>query len=87
MEQASGSTTIGATTPRLLSLPPEIRNMIYRLVVVQGVINIPASTTSPEPPLLRANKKIRQEAMQIYCKENVFRWRIRVFDARHYIAW
>ena len=61
--------------------------MIYRLVVVEGVIRIQPNTTPAEPSLLQVNKQIRKEAIQLYYKENVFCWRIRAFDARHYIAW
>lgn len=71
---------------QLLSLPPEIRNIIYRLVLVQRVM-IPHGTFPIEPSLLRVSRQIRSEALMVFYKESHFRWLIRDFDARAYIAW
>ncbi|KUI72140.1 hypothetical protein VM1G_07431 [Cytospora mali] len=52
-----------------LNLPPEIRNDIYRLALVQ-----PTTTdlASPQPALTRVNKQVRAEALSIYYAENKF---------------
>ncbi|KUI63013.1 hypothetical protein VP1G_10131 [Cytospora mali] len=54
---------------RFLNLPPELRNYIYRLALVQ-----PATTdlAAPQPALTRVNKQVRAEALSIYYAENKF---------------
>jgi hypothetical protein len=72
-------------TFEFLSLPSEIRNMIYCDSLVEKSINVTASTT--QPGLLQVNRQIWREANLIYCKENSFHWNIWAFDATNYIAW
>ena len=59
---------------RLLSLPPEIRNTIYRYALVQREISIraPAFATAEQPAVLQVNHQIRTEAIDIYYYENEF---------------
>ncbi|KAK4610581.1 hypothetical protein CLAFUW4_14138 [Fulvia fulva] len=59
---------------RLLSLPAELRNKIYRLVLVEdSEIIIPPWGPLPAPPgLLATNTQIRNEASSIYFQENNF---------------
>ncbi|KAK4494755.1 hypothetical protein PRZ48_014111 [Zasmidium cellare] len=75
-------------TSRLLTLPPELRNKIYTLVLVQGApIQISERSTKPslaargatahytrllEPPFLLTCRQIRHEALPIFYGENVF---------------
>lgn len=66
------STEANARTP-LLSLPGEIRNMIWGHVVSGKVV-----TRSPrhEFPILRVCSQIHHEAIIFSCKKNVFRWKL-----------
>lgn len=75
----------GTSESPLLSLPPEIRNIIYREVLAHGAIQMSAIVL--EPPLLRVSRQIRDETMQIYYKENTFEWTALSFDAKDYLAW
>ncbi|KAK5676041.1 hypothetical protein LTS10_011330 [Elasticomyces elasticus] len=63
--------------PTLLTIPPEMRNRIYREALVQG--NIYMSRCCPffgplpdEPALLSVCHQIREEALSIYYCENKF---------------
>ncbi|KAK4544354.1 hypothetical protein LTR36_004245 [Oleoguttula mirabilis] len=71
---ASPTTT---TSNRLLTLPPELRNQIYRYVLVRDhLISLPCSVArrpaAIEPPLLAVNRHIRTEAESIFYGENTF---------------
>ncbi|KAK5127508.1 hypothetical protein LTR85_006847 [Meristemomyces frigidus] len=75
----------------LLSLPPELRNAIYRFATVganeliidpQQLILAP-----PEPGLLSVCKQIRKEASGLYYRENLFLFSVRDFDASLYVLW
>ena len=74
---------------RLLSLPPEIRNTIYRYALVQGKISVraPAFATAEQPALLQVNRQIRTEAINIYYHENEFLWLVEDFDATATAMW
>lgn len=71
---------------KLLSLPPEIRNIIYRYALVEGLIRV-IQDPPPQPALLQLNRQVRDEAIQIYYQENCFRWIIASYDAGKLIAW
>lgn len=65
---------------RLLQLPPELRNIIYRrAVVTSNKIRI-KSDCIREPPLLLVCKQIRQEACDLYYYENEFTVKINDYD-------
>lgn len=78
-----------STASPLLSLPPELRNRIYRYVLVtRKKIRIKKVSQLPaEPPLLRTCRLVRQEARAIWHCENVFHFSIKASDASHFIAW
>ena len=84
MKAAQSSNTQGS---RLLSLPPEIRNIIYRYALVQGRIEIhpPAHNSAEQPALLQVNRRIRNEASRIYYHENVYVWYIWDFNAKAFL--
>lgn len=64
----AGSTAVDAKHCSLPSLPPEMRNRIYRFALVENTkIAISASAPLPvEPGLLRTRSQIRSEAKSIY---------------------
>ena len=73
---------------RLLSLPPEIRNVIYRYALVEGRFDIRGKDSHPpQPGLLQANRHFRRETLQIYYKENKFKWHMRDFDSENFVRW
>lgn len=72
---------------RLLTLPPELRNIIYRHTLVDGTFKIYGSGPSTQPSLLQVNHQIRHEAIQLYYSENFFAWHIRAFDRTQYLTW
>ncbi|KAF2209010.1 hypothetical protein CERZMDRAFT_100766 [Cercospora zeae-maydis SCOH1-5] len=78
-------------TERLFfELPPELRNKIYRDVLVQPEkIKISSFTTKlpPEPGLLLVNRQIRQEALGIYYHGNHFRFDMYDINASAYMRW
>ena len=62
---------------RLLALPPEIREIIYALAVVEDN-SIPLIRGYPfiyEPGLLATSRQIRTEAMPIFYGDNIFKAR------------
>ena len=64
------STSSTSTCCRLLELPAELRNRIYREVLITGgCIDVTRESIS-QPPLLRACRQIRAEAKSIYYLEN-----------------
>lgn len=70
---------------RLLSLPPELRDRIYRAVLVEGVINI--DSNSKPSTLLQCCSQILEEATEIYYYDNKFQFHIQDNDATVYIRW
>ncbi|KAK5127348.1 hypothetical protein LTR85_006687 [Meristemomyces frigidus] len=76
------------SSSRLLSLPPEMRNRIYRAVLVEDGIRIEAPNHIPLPPaLLQTCRQIRRECRGIFLKENEFMFDINDNDATLYIRW
>ncbi|KAI5363676.1 hypothetical protein Slin15195_G093290 [Septoria linicola] len=59
--------------PALFALPDELRNQIYRLVLVQARSVRLKPDDNSEPGLLRTCRKTRQEATRIHREENRFR--------------
>lgn len=64
----------------LLDLPPELRNLIYRSVLVQNRDIDVRSQGFDVPPLLSTCKKIRKEARSIFYYENTFAVEVYDFD-------
>ena len=74
----------------LLSLPPEIRNRIYRAVLVdeEGPIYVKPDEKLPAAPgLLQTCRVIRKEAITIYYQENRFVFDVEDFDVSEYVEW
>ncbi|KAK5732644.1 hypothetical protein LTR17_010325 [Elasticomyces elasticus] len=59
---------MAAPTPTLMGLPAELRLIIHGFVLVkdQPITLMYTASCTPEPHLLRVNKKIREEALPIY---------------------
>jgi len=55
-----------------LGLPGELRNHIYRLVLLESIDVYVDRSNYKQPPLLRTCRKMRKEALQIFYKENRF---------------
>ena len=81
----------------LFSLPAELRNQIYRLVLIRAT-NFdlirpthfdlrPEGFWPYEPDLLHVSRQIRTEALDIYYQENTWAFHIQDFDATLYLAW
>lgn len=79
------------TQSPLLALPPEMRNRIYRFVVVTSTENDEIEIGKdhrPRPPfLLHTCHQLRQEAIKIYHEENHFHFRVHDCDASGYMRW
>ncbi|KAF7192426.1 hypothetical protein HII31_05940 [Pseudocercospora fuligena] len=57
----------------LLSLPPELRNQIYDLILISPLGSKPTITgTFSPPPLLSVCSQIRSEALKLWLSANVF---------------
>ena len=85
-EQTLGTTTVEEPSP-LVELPPELRNKVYRYVLLsEGPVHVGA-TGFMEPPLLMTAKQIRQEASSIFYKENEFDVLIIDYDIKNCIKW
>ena len=70
-ERTPATATAGESSP-LLRLPAELRNDIYRLVVVSPNAIRVGVTGFNEPPILTVSKQIRREASAILFAENSF---------------
>ena len=66
-------TLVNPGIPSILALPPELRNKIYRFILVSGNEIRLAGDARSQPAILRVNRQIRQEAISIYYSENEFR--------------
>jgi hypothetical protein len=91
-DTAQPENTLDAQTESpLMALPPETRNRMYRLVLVEADPNTIRShpvRLAPTPPaLLQTCQQIRQEASSIYYQENLFRIHVHDFDATLAIRW
>lgn len=71
-----------------LRLPAELRNCIYRHVLLDdGHIRINRHSKPAQPGILQGSKQCRKESADIYYQENAFAFRINNFDAALYISW
>ena len=71
-----------------LSMPPEIRNAIYRCILVEGDIEMdPQPSIRKPPPLLQTNSQVRKEAIDIYYLENNMLWSIKDFNIGWTMRW
>ncbi|KAF2773403.1 hypothetical protein EJ03DRAFT_371323 [Teratosphaeria nubilosa] len=66
------SSVMEPTTSPLLDLPPELRNEIYRLVLVKDRQIRVTKRTATQPGITRVNRQTRQESLGIFLKENNF---------------
>ncbi|KAK4627878.1 hypothetical protein CLAFUR0_04373 [Fulvia fulva] len=71
--------------PNFLKLPPEPRNYIYDLSLVQTGIRIQVTPQLKIPGLLASCQQIRQEAIRIYWLQNEFEVKIFDHDVRVWI--
>jgi hypothetical protein len=73
----------------LLHIHAEIRNEIYRLVLVsEDKIRVGVNDAPPmDPPLLRTNRQIRSEARGIFYKENRAEFSVLNYDIRKIVTW
>lgn len=64
----------------LCTLPGELRNRIYRLVLVQSsvILDVKILSTPTEPALLATCQRIRKEALNIFYSENTFHFDLSV---------
>lgn len=69
---AAAPNDCSTTTSPLLKLPGELRNRIYRALLVSDSHILTNTSGIPEPPLLLASQQIRNEAITIYYNENKF---------------
>ena len=65
---------------RLLSLPPELRNHIYELILIAPNKRIEANSWTRigrsmaiQPPMTRVSRKVRDEALKIFYGQHIFR--------------
>ena len=71
-QQKPSAVHLDKPKPELLSIPGEIRNMIYRMALLSnGRVNI-SKYPLPEPALLRTCRQLRQETIAIFYLENRF---------------
>lgn len=76
------------TDCRIMTLPAELRNEMYRLCLVEGRIRMPTIGRSTAPPaLLQTCRLIRKESATIYFKENNFNFRIHSLDMTRTEEW
>ncbi|KAF2161601.1 hypothetical protein M409DRAFT_27996 [Zasmidium cellare ATCC 36951] len=78
---------------RLWKLPGELRNRIYRYVLIQqedatgdSMVNVEANGYD-RPGLLSTCKEIRREALKIYYYENTFHVQIKNFNSAPLVEW
>ena len=76
LETTSNGETGASTT--FLHLPPELRNMIYRLLVCDDCTLARGSIATLYPAILRTCRQIRTEARSILYGENV--WEIQIME-------
>lgn len=75
-EDSSNITSVSAISrPGLVSLPAEIRVLIFRHLLLKGrplITSQASSTYQSFPAILRTGRSIRQEAFQVMYRENTF---------------
>ncbi|KAK5127544.1 hypothetical protein LTR85_006884 [Meristemomyces frigidus] len=70
-----------------LKLPPELRNRIYEMVLVEEDFIHVTRQPSFEPPLLKTCHQIRDDALQIYFEMNAFVFYAPAFDSTAIMRW
>ncbi|KAK5127349.1 hypothetical protein LTR85_006688 [Meristemomyces frigidus] len=87
----TAAVTVANKECRLLALPPEMRNRIYRACLVEGDISIHSDDAGndlpTEPAILRTCRQIRDEAESILYQENTFDFTVEDHDASNYVKW
>ncbi|CAK4034163.1 Hypothetical predicted protein [Lecanosticta acicola] len=73
-------------TSRLLDLPGELRNRIYREALLEDPVTVTASSFI-EPGIIRACKQTRSEAGPIFYAENEFEIEVRAYNSDVIIQW
>ncbi|KAK5111957.1 hypothetical protein LTR85_011704 [Meristemomyces frigidus] len=73
--------------PRLLALPPELRNKIYEYVLIDNAGVVVVTQATVQPPLLRTCTKVRSQALPIWYADNEFEVKIRDCDGSIYVKW
>ncbi|KAK3714221.1 hypothetical protein LTR37_008023 [Vermiconidia calcicola] len=86
MDNATLSVSDEASFP-LFRLPAEIRNMIYKEVLVQKTGVYIAAIGVPEPPLLRVSRLLRKETITIYYGCNIFHIPTTNYDSSVFLHW
>jgi len=72
----------------LMRLPGELRNEIYRLVLVSNnQLLVTKSSIPTQPPLTMVSRQIRKEAIAIFYRENKFGVEVVNNDGRHEGVW
>jgi len=71
----------GSRTPAFLRLPPEIRNVIYEMVLISPSL-IDLTRRFQQPALLRTSRLLRSETYQMWHKRNEFSVVVNDCDAR-----
>lgn len=72
----------------LMRLPGELRNEIYRLVLVSNnQLRVTKSSIPTQPPLTMVSRQIRKEAIAIFYHENKFGVEVVNNDGRHEGVW
>ena len=66
----------GPPRASLLGLPGELRNVIYRLALVETdrIVIDAANPVAPQPGLLRTYRQLRNESLKIFYRENSFQY-------------
>lgn len=72
---------------KLLSMPAEMRNRIYRLALLDPQEISVSAAGVPEPGFMRACKQIRQETFAIYYGENEFTVDMSRYDPTATVIW
>jgi len=75
---------------RIFALPAELRNQIYRQVLVEDQITMTpegAAPLTPPPTLLQTCRRIREEAASIYFEENTFAFYVTSLDVCRVTEW
>lgn len=77
------------STSALLSLPPEMRNRIYRFALLHenDILTQTGSKPPADPAILRTCRQLRNEASGIYYQENDIVFEVESYDIDTYVRW
>lgn len=89
MPDSSNDATASGQSSPFLELPGELRNRIYRMATVSRprAFGIDNHTGLTEPGLLLASHRVRNEAIDIFCCENIFLTLTPDYDASVIMKW